>query len=106
MKLFKLQNFVKGWIVGDFAPNIIKTKDFEVGVKKYQKGDKEQTHFHKLAEEITVVVGGVFRMGDMILKTDDIIKLEREEVVDFECIEDGTTVIIKTPSVIGDKYLV
>jgi len=106
MRLYKLKNFIKGWIVGDFEPNIIRTKDFEVGVKKYKKGDKEQVHFHKVAEEITVVVSGVFRLGDTILKVDDILKLNKGEKVDFECIEDGVTVVIKMPSVIGDKYIV
>lgn len=91
--------------MGDFEPSIIRTKDFEVGIKKYQKGDKEQVHFHKLAEEITTVVNGAFKMKETILRAGDIARLKQEEKTDFECIEDGATVVIKMPSVVGDKYI-
>ena len=106
MEVKKLENFTKGWIVGDFEPSIIRTKDFEVAVKRYKKGDREETHFHKIARDITVVINGIFRMNELILKADDIVKLKREENANFECIEDGVTVVIKMPSIIGDKYII
>ena len=68
MKFFNLKSFIGGWFVGDFDPSIIKTKDFEVSVKRYDKGDSEQRHLHKLADEITVIVQGVVKMNDKILQ--------------------------------------
>jgi len=106
MQLKKLSDFIKGWIVGDFEPSLIKTKDFEVAVKEYQTGDKEQAHLHKVAEEITVIVSGKFKMNEQILIKGDIIHLEPGESADFECLATGATTVIKMPSVQGDKYII
>ena len=35
MKNFKLEDFTRGWLIGDFKPNIIETDQFEFGIKKY-----------------------------------------------------------------------
>lgn len=106
MKKYNLTDFKKGWMVGDFEPTIIKTKDFEFGVKFYKKGDIDQTHLHKVSEEITVIVSGVFSMNDEQLRTGDVVLIEKNEVVTFSCIEDGGIAVIKTPSVIGDKFII
>jgi quercetin dioxygenase-like cupin family protein len=105
MKLYKLKDFTKGWIVGDFDPAIIKTKDFEFMVRDYKKGDKEARHVHKKADEISVVVSGKFKMNGKLLEKGDIVHLEPGVDADFECLEDGSNAVIKTPSVKGDKYL-
>ena len=106
MKFYRLNNFIKGWLIGDFEPSIIKTKDFEFAIKEYIKGDEEDKHLHKIAAEITVVVSGSFKMNDKILKKGDIICLKPNETADFHCLEDGSTAVIKKPSVKDDKYLV
>lgn len=49
MKVSKLDEFFKGWVVGNFEPSLFKTDDFEVSVKNYKKGDYEQSHYHKIA---------------------------------------------------------
>ena len=106
MKKYNLINFKKGWIVGDFEPNILKTKDFEFGVKSYKSGDIDQTHLHKISEEITVVVNGIFDMNGEKLFSGDVVLIERNEIVTFSCIEDGNIAVIKTPSVAGDKFII
>jgi len=106
MEILKLKNYTRGWVVGDFDPTVIKTKDFEVGVKEYIKGDKESAHVHKIAEEISIVVTGKFVMNDAVLSAGDIVRLAPKDVADFSCLESGSTVVIKVPSVKGDKYLV
>ncbi len=106
MKKFKLENFTRGWVVGDFEPNIIRSKDFEVMVRYYKKGDKEAQHVHKLADEITIIVSGKFLMNGEYLEAGDIIHLSPNDPTDFECLEDGANTVIKTPSVMGDKYLI
>ena len=106
MKKYNLDKFVRGWIVGDFEPSIFRTKDFEFMVRYYKKGDSEEEHVHKIADEITVVVSGRFRMSGEILSKGDIIHLEPGDSVEFECLEDGATAVVKRPSVIGDKYIV
>jgi uncharacterized cupin superfamily protein len=105
MKLHKLNQFTKGWIVGDFSPSILRTKNFEFMVRSYSPGDSEAVHMHKIADEITVIVNGVFLMNNIKLMAGDIIHLSPGDSTDFKCLEGGSTAVIKTPSVIGDKYI-
>jgi quercetin dioxygenase-like cupin family protein len=104
MKIYKLENFTRGWMVGDFEPSIIRTKDFEFMVRSYHEGDKEEKHLHKKADEISVVVSGKFRMNDAVLSPGDIVHLQPGDPADFECLEAGATAVVKTPSVLNDKY--
>jgi quercetin dioxygenase-like cupin family protein len=106
MKKYKLDQFTRGWVVGDFEPNIIRSKDFEVMVQYYKKGDVESRHVHKIADEITIIVSGEFKMNGEILKAGDIVHLLPGDATDFECLLDGATTVIKTPSVIGDKFII
>jgi hypothetical protein len=100
-----LKDFFKGWFVGNFEPSMLKTDDFEIGIKRYNKGDVEESHYHKEAIEYTVVIEGIVKMNDIIYKKDDIIEVQKMETISFECLEDAVTVVIKTPCVKGDKYL-
>lgn len=100
----KLSDMVGGWFVGDFYPNILASKDFEVAVKIYKEGDKENWHVHKIGTEITVILDGKVKMSDKIYKDGDIILLEPGNGTSFEALSDVKTVVVKTPSVIGDKY--
>ena len=105
MERFKLSDFTKGWIVGDFLPSIIKTDQFEFALKKYQAGDRESKHVHKIAREITVIVSGVFLLNLEILTEGDILVLNPGEPAQFQCLKEGYTAVIKTPSVKNDKYI-
>jgi len=40
MKKYKLKNFTRGWFIGNFKPTLFSTKDFEIAIKQYKKGDK------------------------------------------------------------------
>lgn len=99
-----LKNFTKGWLVGDFTPSIFQTKDIEIAIKKYKKGDKEKKHYHKIAIEYTTVLSGKIKMIDQIFNPDDIVVVDKNIENEFECLEDCILLVIKTPSVIGDKY--
>jgi quercetin dioxygenase-like cupin family protein len=105
MKKYQSKDFTRGWMVGDFTPAIIRTRAFEFMVRNYSKGDKEQRHMHKIADEITVVVSGKFRMNEEVLDQGDIVHLLPGDASDFECMEDGAIAVVKTPSAAGDKYL-
>ncbi len=104
MNKFFLKDFTRGWIVGDFDPTVLRTKDFEFMVRNYKKGEKEDRHVHKIAHEISVIVSGKFKMNGDILVPGSIVHLEPTVSADFECLEDGTTAVVKSPSVRGDKY--
>jgi quercetin dioxygenase-like cupin family protein len=106
MKLNKLNEMFKGWIVGNFEPSLYKTNDFEVAVKKYKAGDKDEKHYHKVATEITVVVSGMVLMNGVTYNSGDIITIEPGEATDFEALSDSVTTVIKVPCVKDDKYIV
>ena len=106
MKIAKLEDMVKGWFVGNFEPTLLKTNDVEVAVKRYNKGDYEERHYHKIATEITVIINGRVKMNGIEYKSGDIVVMEPMESTDFECLEDGTqNVVVKHPGVNNDKYL-
>lgn len=104
MEHANLSEMVKGWFVGNFNPTLLSTKDFEVAIKKYKSGESEAEHFHKVATEITVVVSGQVQMCNRIWGEGSIIKLMPGEATSFLALEDAVTVVVKTPSAIGDKY--
>jgi len=104
MKKFNLDNFVRGWFVGDFEPSIFRTKEIEVGIKNYNKGDKEPVTVHKETWEITVIIFGSVRMYNHILNKNEIILLEPNDISEFECLEDSCLLVVKYPSNPLDKY--
>lgn len=106
MQIFNLKNMKSGWFVGDFSPVVLKSKDFEVACKYYTKGQTARSHVHKVSREITLIVYGSVKMCGVILRGGDIISLEPGEVADFEALEDSATLVVKTPSVPGDKYFI
>ena len=106
MKSFKLDEMTAGWFVGDFEPSVIRTSEFEVAVKQYSRGDREGKHVHKVAQEVTLILSGSVRMNSRVFSAGDIVLLEPGEPTNFEAITEGVvTVVVKTPSVIGDKYV-
>ena len=98
-----LNEFTKGWLIGDFAPSIIQSKDIEVGVKYYKSGDKESRHVHNFVDEYTIVLTGLIKMNDKIYNERDIVFVEKGISTDFECLSDCITLVIKTPSIPNDK---
>lgn len=105
MKTFRLKDMKGGWFVGNFLPTCLKTSECEVACKHYKKGDAEERHIHKIAAEITLIVEGLVKMNDVIYKPGDIIVLDPGDATDFQALEDTTNVVVKIPSVAGDKYI-
>lgn len=104
MKTMRLADMIGGWFVGDFEKSILRTKDVEVAVKKYAAGDHEKLHYHYIAPEITVIVGGTVRMNGVEHGDGTIIHLEPGEGSDFTAVTEVMTIVVKIPSVPGDKY--
>lgn len=106
MEKFNLNKMIGGWFVGDFEPTIYKTKNCEVAYKKYKKGDYEKKHLHKIATEITLIAKGKVKMNNIEYKEGDIILIKPNEATDFFALEECSTVVVKIPSVKGDKYVI
>ena len=106
MKTYKIEEFTKGWFVGDFEPSLLKTKQFEVGLLNRIKDQKESLHYHRFSTEITLVVKGKIKIHGKNFEAGDIFIVEPWEVVDPEILEDTQLCVIKVPSIPGDKYII
>lgn len=105
MKISKLKDYKNGWFLGNFDPSTIMTSQFEVGTCIHKKGDKWPVHYHKIMTEITLIIKGKMIIQDIILQTGDVFVIEPYEIADPLFLEDTQVVVIKTPSVPGDKYI-
>lgn len=105
MERYRLEDMVKGWFVGDFAPTVLATQAAEVAVKTYRAGEREARHYHKVAREVTLVQQGRVSMNGVEYGAGDIVVIAPMESTDFVVLEDTVTVVVKVPGAPDDKYL-
>jgi quercetin dioxygenase-like cupin family protein len=95
-----------GWFIGDFKPTLLQTPNFEVCYKEHAQGEIWDTHYHKLGTEYNYLAEGSMIVQGVTLNAGDIFVIQPYEVADPIFLEDCKVVIVKTPSVVGDKYIV
>jgi len=106
MEKFKLADMKGGWFVGAFSPVALSSEACEVACKHYRAGDHEPSHLHQIATEVTLIAAGRVRMNGVEHAAGDIILIRPGEATDFHALEPSTTMVVKIPSVPGDKYMV
>lgn len=106
MNIRRIEEFKNGWFVGLFEPSIYKTNEFEVSFKKHKKGEKVDTHYHKMATEINLLSKGKMIIQDTELNTGDIFVLHPYEIANPIFLEDCEIFVIKTCSGIEDKFII
>lgn len=105
MKRARIEDMIKGWFVGDFDPTLYRTRDVEVAVKSYRAGDRESSHYHKIATELTVITSGEVEMNGVRYGAGDIVVIEPGDATDFRAVTDAMTTVVKVPGAVGDKYI-
>jgi hypothetical protein len=105
MKRARIEDFFKGWIVGNFEPSLLKA-DFEVGVATHTAGEFHQDHFHKNCIEINLVIDGSVKINGDIFNAGDIFVLYPYEVSQAEFLTDVKILIVRDKSDPSDKYLI
>lgn len=103
MKRAHINDFFKGWIVGNFEPSLLKA-DFEVGIATHTAGEFHQDHFHKKCTEINVVIEGSVKINGEVFNNGDIFVLYPYEVSQAEFITDVKILVIRDKSDPLDKY--
>lgn len=103
MKTKTINEFIGGWFVGDFEPNVYRTKEFEVGYKYFFKGEKIDAHYHT-AVEINYLSHGKMFVNGVVVNAGEIFIIEPYEMVYPEYLDDCEIVVIKIPSKINDKF--
>lgn len=106
MRSYRLESMRGGWFVGQFEPTVLSTSEFEVAIKQYPAGAREEAHVHRVATELTAIVSGRAMLNDTAFGPGDIVEVLPGEAVAFEALTEVTTVVVKVPSVPGDKYVV
>ncbi len=113
MDITRIENMKGGWFIGNFEPSVWKTDKFEAAVHDYKKGEEKEPHYHKLGTEINLLLKGKFILrnydgkgSSQELNEGDIFIIHPNEIADPIFLEDCKIMIIKTPSIPGDKYLI
>lgn len=104
MQLFDFNHCKGGWFIGNFLPAVLHTSMFEVCYKRHTKGEVWPVHYHKIATEYTILVHGKLIMNGKLIEPNTIIIMNPYEIAEPEFLEDCEVLIVKVPSVPGDKY--
>ena len=104
MRRFPFGEMKEGWFVGDFEPTAYRTPAAEVCFKHHAKGEAWATHYHAMATEINLVVRGTMRANGQEFREGDIFVVDPGEVIAPEFLSDCELVVVKVPSLRGDKY--
>ena len=104
MKFNSINNFHRGWLVGNFEPSLIPTTDIDVGLLFCEKGHVADGHYHKLHTEYNIIVSGKAQINDSVYTVGDIFIYEPYDKSTVQYLENTTLLVIKHPSVKGDKY--
>lgn len=99
-----VRNYTNGWIIGDFFPTLVKTDAVEIAHHRYPKGFAGAPHTHKVATEYNYIINGSLVASGRKLYSGDIFIYEPDEVSCVDFLEDTNLLVIKLPSVPGDKY--
>ncbi|MEG0866468.1 MAG: hypothetical protein RSG77_05380 [Hafnia sp.] len=105
VKLDQLSAMKGGWFVGAFSPAACNSSDVEIAVQNFPAGYCGEYHYHKIATEVTLLLSGRACMAGIELKSGDIITLSPGTSTSFDALEDCTTVVVKLPGTLNDKYL-
>ena len=103
MKKAHIDDFFKGWFVGNFEPSLLKA-NFEVGFHQHVAGEHHQDHFHKLGTEINLMVEGRIKINDQEFGPGDIFVLEPFELSQCEYLTDVKLVVVRNISDPNDKF--
>jgi hypothetical protein len=105
MNLYKMEEMVGGWFVGNFSPTAFATKDVEVSYKTHSKGEVWDIHYHEHVTEINLLVRGEMILQGKKLISGDIFILKPYEIADPEFLEDCEIVCVKLPGITNDKII-
>jgi len=103
MKAGRIEDFKKGWFIGNFEPSLLKA-DFEVAIQHYKKGEVHNDHFHKKTTEYNVVLDGVIKINEQEFVEGDIFIIKPYVVSQASYLTDVRLLVVKTESDPKDKY--
>jgi mannose-6-phosphate isomerase-like protein (cupin superfamily) len=104
METHRIEDFIGGWFIGNFAPSLLRTEAFEVGWKVHNREEGVEPHIHHIVTEYNLLASGSMTVNGVLLKPGEIFILRPGERVDVEIhSEEVAVVCVKTPSIPSDK---
>lgn len=95
----------RGWFIGPFDRAIVKTDAFEVAHGFNKAGDISPAHYHKVSTEVNLITSGCVQVNGELFRAGEGFIMEPGDPCACVYIEDTTTLVVKVPGVLGDKYL-
>jgi len=105
MKIFKLEDMIGGWFVGNFSPTAFKTHNAEVSYKIHPKGEVWDKHYHEHLTEINLLIEGEMIIKNTKVRQGEIFILEPKEIADPVFLEECKIICVKIPNITGDKII-
>ena len=103
MKVNRIENMTRGWLIGDFSPSILRTSDFEVAYLHHKQDEKWPAHIHNIANEYNVLIRGSMKLNNELLSQGDIFIVKKGMMTKAKFLEDCEILCIKVPSIPSDK---
>ena len=100
----RIDDFKGGWFIGSFEPTLLKTDVFEVAYKMHRKDELWPKHYHAIATEYNCLVLGSMTVNGETINQGDVFVIYPGEISEPKFLEDCHIMVVKTPSLIGDKY--
>ena len=94
----------RGWFVGQFDKAVFKTDILEAAFQTNYKGETSSAHYHNIATEINLITSGKVQINGEIYTAGMGIIFYPKEVCQCSYLEDTTTMVIKVPGPLNDKY--
>ena len=103
-KKWFLNEFVRGWFIGNFEPSIVKTEKYEVALLTHNKDEKWDFHYHQLADETNFLLEGRMLINERLVEKGSLFIIQKNQLTCPIFLENCKILCIKVPSVPSDKY--
>jgi len=103
---YNINNYTRGWIIGDFEPCIKRTCDYEIGILSHKKDEKWGFHYHDETREINILLSGIMVINNISIKKDTIFIFEKGMISCPIFLTDCIVLCIKVPSRPNDKIII
>ena len=106
MKIDRIENYTRGWFVGNFEKTAFKTDACEVSYKKHYAGEFWDLHYQEKITEINLLISGEMIMQNIKLIPGDIFILYPYEIADPIFLTDCEIICVKVPGIQNDKVVI
>lgn len=104
--VYDIRDFKFGGFIGDFEPSLLRTKEFEISYKIHRAWSAWDKHIHNKMDEYNFLIQGRMRINGRVVVGGELFMLKKGEVADPVFETDCYLIVVKVPSVPGDKEIV